>query len=294
MCGIFGYAGYRKNAAQLVLEGLKTLEYRGYDSWGIAVVPETEAPDPKQPSIAVKKKTGKIGSGNVDDLPQGNLAFGHTRWATHGGVTQINAHPHLDCTGTLALIHNGIIENYVPLRTALRKSGHLFRSETDTEVAVHLIEEYAKKSLLSKAMQRAFNEMSGLNAFITLSSTDRKFVVARNGSPLVVGYGDGESFIASDASAILPYTRQVHFLEDDQMAIVSHKGIMVFDAKSGDAIEIHKQHLNYTIEDTVKGKYADFMLKEIHEQPAIIANIAAIDTEPAKAIAQKIKASRGT
>ncbi len=299
MCGIFGYAGKRKDAAKVVLKGLKTLEYRGYDSWGIAAVPaessKTQISNPKnQKTIFIKKQIGKIGSANVDDFPQSSLAFGHTRWATHGGVTAVNAHPHLDCTGNLALIHNGIIENYEEKRKALKKLKHRFVSDTDTEVAIHLIEEYATNQLSSKAMQKAFNELTGLNAFILLSSPEKKLVIARNGSPLVVGYGDGENFIASDPAAILPYTRQVHFLQDNEMAIVSDKGIMVFDAVTGDLVEVEKQHLDYTPEQVVLGKYPHYMLKEIHEQPAILSSIAAIDTTPAKKIADIIKTSRGT
>jgi glucosamine--fructose-6-phosphate aminotransferase (isomerizing) len=306
MCGIFGYAGYRKNAAQIVLDGLKTLEYRGYDSWGIAVVPEnnqlktedrgrkTAKHNPDNVNIVIKKKTGKIGTADVDDLPEGSIAFGHTRWATHGGVTQINAHPHLDCSGNLAIIHNGIIENYLTLKKKLDKLGHKIISDTDSEIAVHLIEQYSQKSILSKAFQRSFNEITGLNAFIVLSALEKRLVAGRTGSPLVVGYGDGESFIASDAAAILPYTRQVYFLEDNQMAILSRAGIMIFEAGTGELIEIHKQHLNYSIEQTVKGNYPFFMLKEINEQPAIISAITATDTTPAEKIATLIQSSQGT
>src|SRR5450759_2907254 len=166
MCGIFGYVGNKTNAADIVLAGLKYLEYRGYDSWGIAAVPTTGT------TITVKKKAGKIGNATTEGLPKSTLAFGHTRWATHGGVTDANAHPHLDCTGTIALIHNGIFENYEEIKRKLITRGHTFRSETDTEVAVHLIEEYAKTLAFTKAVQKAFNDMKGLNAIIVMDTRD--------------------------------------------------------------------------------------------------------------------------
>lgn len=291
MCGIFGYVGPRTDAAKIVLEGLKRLEYRGYDSWGVAVVPTTEKSDDK---IIVKKKTGKIGDAHVNELPKSSFAFGHTRWATHGGVTDINAHPHMDCTGKIALIHNGIIENYEELKKKLVKKGHRFISETDTEVAVHLIEEYAKTMLFSKAVQKAFIEMEGLNAFIAMSTETNQFVAVRNGSPLVVGFGHEENFLASDASALIPHTKQVHFLEDDELALVSPKGIMIFNARTGDRVKPNKQVLTWTVAQAERGQYPFFMLKEIHEQSGIIADIAVEQTSNAKKLAETIKSSYGT
>lgn len=273
MCGIFGYVGPSTKATAIVLKGLKDLEYRGYDSWGVAAVPIADkTPDNK---IIVKKKTGKIGNASVDEFPPSSFAFGHTRWATHGGVTDTNAHPHLDCTGNIAIIHNGIVENYAQIKEKLAKKGHRFVSETDTEVAVHLIEEYARTMLFSKAVQKAFNEMTGLNAFIVMNTAIKQFVVVRNGSPLVLGFGNNENYLASDAAALLPYTKQVHYLEDDQMAIVSEKGAMIFNARTGDRIQPKKQLLTWSLAQVEKGNYPYFMLKEIHEQPAILADIAA-------------------
>ncbi|HUD19029.1 MAG TPA: glutamine--fructose-6-phosphate transaminase (isomerizing) [Patescibacteria group bacterium] len=272
MCGIFGYVGESSKASKIVLEGLKSLEYRGYDSWGIAAVPLDKK---KTSKIIVKKKTGKIGDATVDEFPPSSFAFGHTRWATHGGVTDVNAHPHLDCTGTIAIIHNGIVENYQELKAKLLKKGHKFISETDTEVAVHLIEEFAKTMLFSKAVQKAFNEMEGLNAFIVMNTKIEQFIAVRNGSPLVVGFGIEENLLASDAAALLPYTKQVHYLEDNEMALVSKKGIMIFNARTGDHIKPKKVLLTWSITQVEKGKYPYYMLKEIHEQPAIIADIAA-------------------
>lgn len=289
MCGIFGYVGPRTDGATIVLEGLKQLEYRGYDSWGVAAVPAGASN-----KIVVKKKTGKIGEANVKDMPESSFAFGHTRWATHGGVSEVNAHPHLDCTGSIAIIHNGILENYEAIRQKLLAKGHHFVSQTDTEVAVHLIEEYARSMLFSKAVQKAFNDMEGLNAFIAMNRNNHQFVAVRSGSPLVVGFGDGENFLASDAAAMLPLTRQVHFLEDDEMALVSARGVMMFNARTGARIKPHKQTLTWSVSEVEKGAYPFFMLKEIHEQPGVMADIAADNAEHAVKLAGIIKQSHGT
>ncbi len=280
MCGIFGYIGEKNTASELVLTGLKLLEYRGYDSWGVAVVPSQQ----QTSTIVVKKSAGKIGNASVHDLPKGTLAFGHTRWATHGGVTDINAHPHLDCSKTIAVIHNGIVENYEKLKAMLIKKGHTFVSETDTEVIAHLVEEYLKKFTLSprdaapafsKAVQAAFNDLDGLNAIILINTQANEMVAARNGSPLVVGFGEGENYLASDPAALLPHTKQVHFLEDDEMAIVSRSGINIFNARTGLRIRPRKQLLTWTAQEAEKGKYDYYMLKEIHEQPGLLSEIAA-------------------
>lgn len=288
MCGIFGYVGFRSNAAQIVLEGLKTLEYRGYDSWGIAVIPN------KISKIIIKKKIGKIGGANVNEMPSSSFSFGHTRWATHGGVTDINAHPHLDCTGTIAIIHNGIFENYEEIKNDLSKKGHKFISQTDTEVAVHRIEEYLKSMTFVKAVQKTFNEMEGLNAIIVLHTKEKKLVVARKGSPLVVGYGKNENFVASDVAALVPHTKTVHFLEDDEMAVISDRGILIFNAKSGKQIAPKKQKLDWTISQTEKGNYPNFMLKEIYEQPGIITDIAVNGLSQAENLSRIIKKSYGS
>lgn len=286
MCGIFGYIGYRKNSPDLVLAGLKSLEYRGYDSWGVAVVANGK--------IIVKKKAGKIGGNNVKDLPEGTLAFGHTRWATHGGVTDANSHPHLDCSGTIALIHNGIFENYEEIRQKLVKSGHKFISETDTEVVVHLIEDLAKKKTFPEAVRVAFLMMKGLNGIIAINANDRMMVAARNGSPLVIGYGKDENIFSSDAAAILPYTKTVYFLEDGELAIIKDKTVDVINAKNGNKITPKKQKLNWQVSQGEKGKFPYFMLKEIYEQPKIISEIALTGGTPVKKMARLIKNSKGT
>lgn len=288
MCGIFGYVGDKKSAPTIVLNGLKRLEYRGYDSWGVAVVPTNEA------KIVVKKKAGKIGVAQVNDLPAGTLAFGHTRWATHGGVTDVNAHPHLDCTKTIAVIHNGIVENYEEIKNALVKKGHRFVSETDTEVIAHLVEDYSKTMMFSKAVQKAFNEIEGLNAIILINTTSSQMVAVRNGSPLVVGFGDGENFLASDPAALLPHTKQVHFLEDNEMAIVDNLHIHLFDARTGTRIRPRKQHLTWAAKEAERGDFPTFMLKEMHEQPGLVADIASSGIGQAEKLASIIKQSYGS
>ncbi|MDO8503481.1 MAG: glutamine--fructose-6-phosphate transaminase (isomerizing) [bacterium] len=284
MCGIFGYVGDRKNAPNLVFEGLRKLEYRGYDSWGIAAKDKDV--------IKVDKHVGKIGDASVQ-LPESTLAFGHTRWATHGGVTQINAHPHLDCTRTIALIHNGIIENYESIKKSLAKKGHNFVSQTDTEVAVHLIEEYAKKFPFREAVRRAFLKLEGLNAIIALSSNEDKLIAAKSGSPLIAGFGKGENFLASDAPAILSHTKMVHFIEDNELVEVSKDKIRIFDAKTDRETKPKIQRLTWTAKIAEKGRYPYFMLKEIYEQPKIVSDIAT-RTEEAKKIARTIERSYGT
>ncbi len=286
MCGIFGYIGPRTDAAKIVLECLKSLEYRGYDSWGVATVTGN--------TIVVKKRTGKIGDGTVAELPKSSLAFGHTRWATHGGVTEINAHPHLDCTKTIAVIHNGIIENYEELKKELVALGHQFVSQTDTEVTTHLIEEFGKTLPFFEAVRQAFNKLIGLNAIIAIDSNNRQFVAAKNGSPLVIGFGKRENYLASDAAALLPYTRTVQFLEDGTMAIVDDKKAIILDTKTGDPLPLDKQRLDWTAMQTEKGSYPFFMLKEIYEQPEIITKIAAHPPSQLEQLVELIKSSYGT
>ena len=311
MCGIFGYIGQKNNGAQIVFEGLKTLEYRGYDSWGVAValisknvIPnsfrdplhKTKTQILKQVQddkiIVIKKAVGKIGSNHVNDLPNSTIAFGHTRWATHGGVTQANAHPHLDCTGNLAIIHNGIVENYLELKHQL-SSRHRFVSETDTEVVIHLIEEKLRRLSFAEAVRTTFNQLTGLSAIIVLNAKTGELIAARNGSPLVLGFGNKENFLASDALALLPHTKDVYFLEDNEMAVLSEKSIKVYFAKTGKAKKVIPTKLNWQVQDASLGNYPHFMLKEIYEQPKIISEIAT-QTESAKKQARLIKAAFGT
>ena len=289
MCGIFGYIGPREDAAEIVFEGLKQLEYRGYDSWGVAVVPKDGLA-----KISIKKKAGKIGNSTIKGLANGSLSFGHTRWATHGGVTDKNAHPHLDCTGDIAVIHNGIFENYEGIKKRLLLRGHKFVSETDTETVCHLIEELAKKVTFSEAVRQAFNRMEGLNAIIAINAKENQLVAARNGSPLVIGFGTDENFLASDASALIPHTRNVYFLEDDEMAILAPRKVTIQESKTGKKLGIKKQKLNWNVVQGEKGRYPFFMLKEIDEQPKIVSEIASTNTKQAEKMARIVKRAKGT
>lgn len=278
MCGIFGYVGPRKDAPKIVLEGLKRLEYRGYDSWGIAAASNGK--------IFVKKKAGKIGDATVAGLPASGFALGHTRWATHGGVTDVNAHPHLDCTGKIAIIHNGIIENYEELKKKYLSFGHKFSSETDSEVFAHLLEKFS--------VRNAFNLLTGLNAVIAISADKDEFVAVRKGSPLVVGFGKGENFLASDPAALLPHTKRVYFLEDDEMAVVSAGRVAVSDVRTGRKIIPKIQTLDWSVKQTEKGRFPHFMLKEIYEQPKIIADIGRSGGPSARTMAKLVKHSYGS
>ena len=289
MCGIFGYIGNRSNAKDIVFSGLKDLEYRGYDSWGVAIIP-----DNNKDAIIVKKRVGKIGNANVNNLPNGSLSIGHTRWATHGGVTEANAHPHLDCTGTIAVIHNGIFENYENVKKRLLQKGHKFVSETDTEVIPHMIEDFIKTKSFSESFRQTFNKMEGLNAVIAINSGKREIVAARNGSPLVIGFGKDENYLASDASALIPYTKDVYFLEDYDMAILSENTVKVVDVKTGKVKKIKIQKINWNISQGEKGKFKYFMLKEIYEQSKMLREIALNANKNVEKISKIIKTSRGS
>lgn len=302
MCGIFGVISKRLDASQIVLKGLKTLEYRGYDSWGIAVL----ANDRKNKlSLTIKKKAGKIGSATIDDLPKSDCALGHTRWATHGGVTDKNAHPHLDCSGNFAIIHNGIIENYDEIKKELHASNHTFISETDTEVAVHLIEEifnsFNKKKTFKtdeenfiESVRLAFNRFVGSNAIIVVSSKCKMFVAAKNGSPLVVGLGKNENFLSSDAHALLPYTHDVYFMEDGSLVAVKQDSIKQWNLDTGKNIPLTPTHLSWKETVADKGRYSHFMMKEIMDQPDIIRRIATEENRLVSQFAGEIKKSYGT
>lgn len=290
MCGIFGYVGRRRDGQKIVFNGIKSLEYRGYDSWGIGVISNAGGKD----IISVKKETGKIGNANIESLPSGNIAFGHTRWATHGGVTKENAHPQLDCAKKIAVIHNGIIENYEDIKNNMINKGHKFVSNTDTETIVHLIEDFAVKNDFAEAVRLAFNRIEGFNAVIAMSLKENILIAVRNGSPLVVGYGKNENFLASDASALIPFTRNVYFLEDYEMAILSDKKVIVKNVKNRQIIIPRKTHINLKTGRINKGKEKHYMLKEIYEQPGIIKKIASGNFYDIKLISELIKNARGT
>ncbi|HVT01701.1 MAG TPA: glutamine--fructose-6-phosphate transaminase (isomerizing) [Patescibacteria group bacterium] len=284
MCGIFAYIGSKNDAAKTVLSGLKTLEYRGYDSWGIAVK--------KGDRLEFEKHVGKIGDAKTV-LPESNLGIGHTRWATHGGVTDTNAHPHLDCNHEIAVIHNGIIENFQELRAELTKKGHKFLSETDTEVVTHLIEEYAKTEEFTKSVRLAFNRLSGMNAVVAMNGKSEEIVAAKNGSPLVVGIADDGYLLASDAAGILRYTKKVLFLEDHRM-VTLNKDLKLFELPEGKEVEPKIETLDWEFEEAELGKYKHFFIKEIHEEPRVINNIALNGIDSAKTLAKLIEEATGT
>src|ERR1043166_7686618 len=225
MCGIVGYVG-NKQVVPLIIDGLRKLEYRGYDSAGIAVVDENR-------NLKIERAEGKLR--NLEDALRqhpidGTYGVGHTRWATHGRPTEENAHPHRDCTGRIVVVHNGIIENYLDLKQQLQKEGHAFVTETDTEIVAHLVEREMKRGPdndgLENAVRRALLYMRGLFALVLISSADpNKIVTVRNGPPIVVGLGDNEFFVASDIPAILAHTRDVVFLGDEEMAVITPRGV---------------------------------------------------------------------
>jgi glucosamine--fructose-6-phosphate aminotransferase (isomerizing) len=269
MCGIVGYIGYRE-AYPIVIKGLKRLEYRGYDSAGVMLY------DGKEMKLSKTK-------GKVSDLEEraskeitlnGTIGIGHTRWATHGVPNDVNSHPHLSNSGDLVIIHNGIIENYAPLKEELKKRGYTFYSDTDSEVLINLIEEVQKneKLKLGKAVQVALNQVVGAYAIAVFDKKNpNEIVAARLGSPLAIGVGEGEYFIASDASPFIEYTSNAIYLEDGEMANIRlHKPMKVRKIKDDSIVDPYIQELQMNLEQIEKGGYDHFMLKEIYEQPSVI------------------------
>jgi glutamine---fructose-6-phosphate transaminase (isomerizing) len=264
MCGIVGYVGGR-NAKPVLIEGLKRLEYRGYDSAGIAVTNGN--------GLETRKAAGKISfleEAIATAPPAGTTGIAHTRWATHGAPTECNAHPHVDCKGEIALVHNGIIENAVTLRRQLEERGHKFVSETDTEVLAHLIEEAGGP--LEEAVIDALRQVDGTYGIAVISSADPdKIVAARRGSPLLIGVGTGEYFVASDAAAILAHTRDVVYLDDGDMAVLDRNGYRVVDERAQRASR-PVSRIDWDLAQIERGGFDHFMLKEIFEQPTTIEN----------------------
>lgn len=289
MCGIFGYVGKKDNAAQVVLEGLKFLEYRGYDSWGIAIKNQKN----NNLKFITEKYVGKIGNAALrSDGVRSSLAIGHTRWATHGGVKSKNAHPHLDCKKIIAVVHNGIIENHLILKEELLEKGHKFISETDTEVIAHLIEEYLKKEEFVSAVRNAFNRLKGLNAIVVSCAKSKQIIAAKTGSPLVVGKNAEGLFIASDASGIVKHTNQLLFVKDNEMVILGD-GVELISLQEGKKKKLAFEEINWKIEDVNKGKFKHFMIKEIFEQPKVIRNIAENYGEQLKELKKIIDNAKG-
>src|SRR3984957_13052977 len=271
MCGIVGYVG-KKEVVPIIIEGLRRLEYRGYDSAGIAVAGNGG-------KLQLRRAEGKLR--NLEEVIrlkplEGSYGIGHTRWATHGRPTEENAHPHRDCTGKIVVVHNGIVENYLSLKKKLIEEGHTFSTETDTEVIAHLIEKHLFKTgnghrpHLEEAVRRTVKELSGVFALAVISVDEpNKIVAARNGPPLVVGLGNEEYFVASDVPAILYHTRDIFFLADGDMAVVTPAGVQLTDF-DGKPIQRQVQHVTWDPIMAEKGGFKHFMLKEIYEQPRAV------------------------
>ncbi len=261
MCGIVGYVG-RKSVVSVIIGGLRKLEYRGYDSAGLAVV--------RDGNVQIRRASGKLGN-LVRSLEQeplsGDYGIGHTRWATHGRPTEENAHPHRDCTGKVIVVHNGIIENYLDLKTKLQKSNHTFVTETDTEVIAHLVESLLPEKSFPEAVGAALSQLRGSFAVCILSADNPNTIVAaRSGPPLILGLGDGEFFVASDVPALLEHTRSMYFMQDGDMAILTPEGVSLRSFQ-GEKKSFTPQEVSWSPELAEKGGYSHFMLKEIHEQP---------------------------
>jgi len=268
MCGIVGYVG-QGDASRVVVDGLRRLEYRGYDSAGLATVSDGR--------LAIRRRPGKIGE--LSDLIErepaaGSIGLGHTRWATHGAPTELNAHPHVDCGGTLAVVHNGIIENYLPLKRSLVEAGHVFRSETDTEIIAHLLESHLTGSGdLLGALRACLRVLRGAYALGVIAATDpHRLLVAKHGAgSVVVGLGADGAYVASDIPAILPHTRDVLILADGDVAVVTREGVEVTTVE-GERVDRPFSHITWNAADAQKGGYPHFMLKEIHEQPQAVGD----------------------
>jgi len=302
MCGILGFVSKKEkpDPASFLIDGLKRLEYRGYDSWGIAF-----GRDP-----VVYKAVGKvadISSGRLSlfaDHRPASVGLAHTRWATHGGVTRENAHPHLDCTGKIVVAHNGIIENWEELKDGLLRRGHRFKSETDTEVVAHLIEEavgsqfrrsgVGAASGLANAVRAVFNQLRGLNAVVAFFPEAQMIVAFRNGSPLIVGVGREEHYVASDIPAFLPYTRKVVFLEDGEGVVLTRDGVKIIDAAGGGEREATVEEVGWGAGEADKGEYPHFLIKEIEEQPQVLSRLAEYPERDLKGVSSLIKNAFGT
>ncbi|MBW2972310.1 glutamine--fructose-6-phosphate transaminase (isomerizing), partial [Candidatus Woesearchaeota archaeon] len=282
MCGIIGYVG-PKDGSSIVIEGLKKLEYRGYDSWGIAV---------KGSSLAVQKQVGKISDFDaLDSLPKGSVAVGHTRWATNGSVTQANAHPHTCCKGTVAVVHNGIIENFQELKQEL--AHHSFSSETDTEIIAHLVEENMEAGMgFETAVKNALTRLEGRFAVVAVSEGSKKVIAARKGSPLVLGIGENEYFVASDIPAFLEHTRNVVFLEDGDVATISD-GVSYSDFYGG-KLTREPVEISWSVEQASLEGHEHYMIKEILEQRSTVGLAVSQDDAKILKVAKMINDAHGT
>lgn len=301
MCGIFAYHGHRQNAAEIVVEGLKILEYRGYDSWGVAYKTADD--------IVIHKEVGKIsefdpkkagfdksGRTSIGEIEEKNIAIGHTRWATHGGVTEHNAHPHFAKDKEIVLVHNGIFENYSDIKTWLEKKGHKFVSKTDTEVIAHLIHHHNETHDFIDSVKLAIKEIEGRYAITVINKKDNKIIAVRKGSPLIIGVGEatGEYFVASDIPAFLAYTNKVNYLDDNQMAIIEEDKIEFFDTEKNEEIEKRLITIDWDIESAEKGEFPHFMIKEITEQKETLIRAINQETDVIEDAAKAIQDAFGT
>src|SRR5271169_2859964 len=285
MCGIVGYIGPKK-VVPVIIEGLRKLEYRGYDSAGIAVVDAAG-------KLHLRRAPGKLR--NLEEVIQnspidGTYGIGHTRWATHGRPTEENAHPHRDCTGQYVVVHNGIIENYLELKEKLQSAGHKFVTETDTEVVAHLVEEYAKGLPFEEAVRKTLKDLRGIYSLVFLSAKDpQKLIAARMGPPSVIGLGDGEYFVASDIPALLEHTRRIFFLADGDIAVLTRDGVRVTDI-DGKPVDRPAQTVTWDPIMAEKGGYKHFMQKEIFEQPRAVRDtlLASVALDSGKVFLDKM------
>jgi len=285
MCGIFGYSG-TKTANNLVFKGLKRLEYRGYDSWGVAVLNENK--------IHQYKDIGLVETNlELDKLPDSTVGIGHTRWATHGGVTQVNAHPHISTTKDFTLVQNGIVENFDTLKGQLKKENETFKSETDTEVIVKLVErEMRRGNKLKEALVNAFKQLEGRNTVAVLDAKNNKIYAIKNGSPLVVGVSKDGVYLASDSLSFSPYTKKIIVLEDFNLVEIEGEEYKIEDINSGEVKKPKIKTLKYQYEDIDKGKYDHFMLKEIIEQQKTILYATDYNKKELEPLVKQIKKSR--
>lgn len=268
MCGIVGYVSDNNKAANILFEGLKRLEYRGYDSAGIAILKNSRFTTVKSVGN-LNSLAEKLSSSDND----GSIGISHTRWATHGKPSKNNAHPHSDCTGNIVIVHNGIIENFQELRDKLIKDGHEFTSETDSEVIAHLIENHYKNGNLKEAVRKAVKHLEGAFAVAVLAKNNPDVLIGiRKDSPLIVGLGKGENFLASAIPAVIPHTKNIIFLEDDDLVELTSEGIAISCSKTGDKLKRKTVKVDVDPSAAEKGGYEDFMLKEIFEQPKAIEN----------------------
>lgn len=284
MCGIFGFVSQKPIASKRLLDGLKSLEYRGYDSWGIAIK--------QNDKIELEKYVGKIGEATTS-LGKTTIGIGHTRWATHGGVTVQNAHPHLDCTKTLALVHNGIVENHEEIKFALKKTGHIFLSQTDTEVIAHLVEEHLKDSSFVDAVINTFKKLEGLNSFVVLNIKTNELAAAKNGSPLIVGFTPDSYYISSDITAFPETVQNISIPEDGQIAILSN-GVKFYEADSKKNVPFKMIPSSRIEESKSKNGFPHYLLKEINEQPAILESLYKLEANTITRMSVDINNAFGT